>query len=76
FDGGVPFHLRHMSSLTPQSISHRPCRNVSALYINDVVFSAILIKDKHTGFFIFTGDKIFDRNPYSPYNSKTYGKFI
>jgi hypothetical protein len=27
--------------------------------INDVDFSAITIKDKHVGFFIFTGDKIF-----------------
>jgi len=27
--------------------------------INDVVFTAIMIRDDQTGFFIFTGDKIF-----------------
>ena len=29
-----------------------------ATRLNDADFSAIMIKDKHTGFFIFTGDKI------------------
>jgi len=44
---------------TPVSKTSPLKKMIDFIEINDVDLSAIMIKDEHTGFIIFTGDKIF-----------------